>query len=126
MQRWAETAGYEEPVVYAESTPFQRIVLTRSGNDLRLFLNGNLQFSSRDEYRYHEALVHPALGRVAEPRDVLILGGGDGLAAREVLKHPGVESITLVDLDPAMTKLFSRSAIQIGRASCRERVCQYV
>src|SRR3546814_6370777 len=70
MQRWAETAGYEEPVVYAESTPFQRIVLTRSGNDLRLFLNGNLQFSSRDEYRYHEALVHPALGRVAEPRDV--------------------------------------------------------
>lgn len=111
MQRWAETAGYEEPVVYAESTPFQRIVLTRSGNDLRLFLNGNLQFSSRDEYRYHEALVHPALGRVAEPRDVLILGGGDGLAAREVLKHPGVESITLVDLDPAMTKLFSRSAI---------------
>lgn len=111
LQRWAETAGYEEPIIYAESTPFQRIVLTRDDDDLRLFLNGNLQFSSRDEYRYHEALVHPALGRVAEPEDVLILGGGDGLAAREVLKHPGVETVTLVDLDPAMTKLFSRSAI---------------
>ena len=111
LQRWAETAGYEEPIVYAQSTPFQRIVLTRDGEDLRLFLNGNLQFSSRDEYRYHEALVHPALGRVAQPRNVLILGGGDGLAAREVLKHPGVASITLVDLDPAMTKLFSSSDI---------------
>jgi spermidine synthase len=88
MQRWSEVATYEEPVLYAESTPFQRIVLTRSGDDIKLFLNGNLQFSSRDEYRYHEALVHPALGRVANPQEVLILGGGDGLAAREVLKHP--------------------------------------
>ena len=111
MQRWSEVATYEEPVLYAESTPFQRIVLTRSGDDIKLFLNGNLQFSSRDEYRYHEALVHPALGRVAHPQEVLILGGGDGLAAREVLKHPGVHHITLVDLDPAMTRLFSRSDI---------------
>jgi spermidine synthase len=106
LQRWAEVAGYAEPVIYAKSTPYQRIVLTRSSSDLRLFLNGNLQFSSRDEYRYHEALVWPALGRVAYPRNVLILGGGDGLAAREVLRHTGVERITLVDLDPAMTQMF--------------------
>ena len=111
LQRWAEVAAYQEPVLYAESTRFQRIVLTRSGDDLRLFLNGNLQFSSRDEYRYHEALVHPALGRVAAPRNVLVLGGGDGLAAREIFKHPGVQHITLVDLDPAMTQLFSHSEI---------------
>jgi spermidine synthase len=84
-------------------------VLTRSGGDLRLFLNGNLQFSSRDEYRYHEALVWPALGRVANPRHVLILGGGDGLAAREVLREPKVADVTLVDLDPAMTDMFRRS-----------------
>jgi spermidine synthase len=109
LQRWSEVAAYQEPVVYAESSPFQRIVITRSGDDLRLYLNGNLQFSSRDEYRYHEALVHPALARVAAPRDVLILGGGDGLAAREVLRHPAVRRVTLVDLDPAMTRLFSRS-----------------
>lgn len=109
LQRWAEVASYQEPVIYAESSPFQRIVLTRRGDDLRLYLNGNLQFSSRDEYRYHEALVHPALGRVANPANVLILGGGDGLAAREVLRHPEVRRITLVDLDPAMTRLFQRS-----------------
>jgi spermidine synthase len=109
LQRWAEVAAYQESVIYAESSRFQRIVLTRDRDDLRLYLNGNLQFSSRDEYRYHEALVHPALGRVAAPREVLILGGGDGLAAREVLRHPGVRRVTLVDLDPAMTRLFAQS-----------------
>jgi len=113
LQRWAEVAAYQEPVVYAESSRFQRIVLTRSNDDLRLYLNGNLQFSSRDEYRYHEALVQPAMARVANPRDVLILGGGDGLAAREVLRHPGVERVTLVDLDPAMTRLFAQSPILV-------------
>ena len=59
----------------------------RVPTDMRLFLNGDLQFSSVDEYRYHESLVHPAL---AGKRDrVLVLGGGDGLAMREVLKYPG-------------------------------------
>ncbi len=111
LQKLAEVAAYQAPVIYAASTPYQRIVLTKAGDDLRLYLNGNLQFSSRDEYRYHEALVHPALGRVARPAHVLVLGGGDGLALREILKHPGVVSITLVDLDPAMTRLFGRSAM---------------
>ncbi|WP_448503015.1 polyamine aminopropyltransferase [Sphingomonas sp.] len=106
LQRMGEVASYGEPVIYAKSSRFQRIVLTRRGEDLRLYLNGNLQFSSRDEYRYHEALVHPAMGRVADPAHVLILGGGDGLAAREVFRHPRVQSVTLVDLDPAMTSLF--------------------
>jgi spermidine synthase len=114
LQRFAEVATYQEPVIYAVSTPYQRIVLTRRADDLRLYLNGNLQFSSRDEYRYHEALVQPALARVPGARRVLILGGGDGLAAREVLRHPGVRSLTLVDLDPAMTKLFSRSPMLIA------------
>ncbi|MET0245551.1 MAG: polyamine aminopropyltransferase [Sphingomonas sp.] len=109
LQRWAEVASYGEPVIYAVSSKFQRIVLTRRDDDLRLYLNGNLQFSSRDEYRYHEALVHPALGRVAAPRNVLIMGGGDGLAAREVLKYPSVRKLTLVDLDGEMTQLFSRT-----------------
>ena len=106
LQQWSEVAFYQEPVIYSRSTPYQRIVLTRYGNDLRLYLNGNLQFSSRDEYRYHEALVWPVLGRVANPRSVLILGGGDGLAAREVLRDGRVERVTLIDLDPEMTRLF--------------------
>ncbi len=111
LQRAAEVAAYGETIIYAASTPYQRIVITKHADDLRLYLNGNLQFSSRDEYRYHEALVHPALSRVAPLRDVLVLGGGDGLAVREILKYPGVASVTLVDLDPAMTTLFTRSAL---------------
>ena len=111
IERAAEVAAYGDTILYAQSTPYQRIVLTKRSDDLRLYLNGNLQFSSRDEYRYHEALVHPALSRVAAPRDVLVLGGGDGLAVREVLKHPEVRSVTLVDLDPAMTALFTRSGM---------------
>ncbi len=108
---WSERAAYVDPVIYATSSPYQRIVLTRSGNDLRLHLNGNLQFSSRDEYRYHEALVHPGLARLPNARDALVLGGGDGLAIREILRHPQVERVTLVDLDPAMTRLFASQSL---------------
>lgn len=103
----AEDNIYADEIIFARDTRYQHIVLTRFKDDLRLFLNSHLQFSSRDEYRYHEALVHPGLAAVPVPRHVLVLGGGDGLAVREILKYPQVESITLVDLDPEMTKLFS-------------------
>ncbi len=107
LMAWSEKTAYVDTVIFARSTPYQRIVLTREANDLRLYLNGNLQFSSRDEYRYHEALVHPGLARVATPANVLVLGGGDGLAVREALKYPSVTNLVLVDLDPEMTRLFS-------------------
>ncbi|MGB8250580.1 MAG: polyamine aminopropyltransferase [Azonexus sp.] len=103
----AETHLYADEIVHAETTPYQRIVVTRWRDDLRLFLNNNLQFSSHDEYRYHEALVHPGLASLPGAKRVLVLGGGDGLAVREILKYPNVESVTLVDLDPAMTELFA-------------------
>jgi spermidine synthase len=111
---FSESNTYPGNVIYSESTPYQRLVLTRERNDLRLFLNGNLQFSSRDEYRYHEALVHPGLASVRDPKRVLILGGGDGLAAREILRYPQVDSILLVDLDPAMTRLFRSHPMLVG------------
>jgi spermidine synthase len=111
ITRWGEYAAFPDPVIYADSTPYQRIVLTKRKEEMRLYLNSNLQFSSKDEYRYHEALVHPGLARLPQARRILILGGGDGLAAREVLRYPRVESITLVDLDPAMTQLFSSNAM---------------
>ena len=107
IMKVAESNLYPDKVIYSTSTPYQRIVITKAPHDLRLFLNNNLQFSTRDEYRYHEALVHPALATLKNPKHVLILGGGDGLAAREILKYPSIDEITLVDLDPAMTKLFS-------------------
>ena len=102
-----EDVLYDDTVVFAKTTPYQRLVLTRWRGDLRLFIDGNIQFSSVDEFRYHEALVHPVLGLVPSARRVLLLGGGDGLAAREVLKHSSVERVDLVDLDPAMTRIFS-------------------
>lgn len=106
-QSLSEAALYADPVVHARTTPYQRIVVTQSRSGFQLFLNGALQFSSADEYRYHESLVHPAMAVVPEPRRVLVLGGGDGLAVREVLRHPAVERVTLVDIDPAMTELAS-------------------
>lgn len=92
-------------VIYSEQSPYQKISVTRGEQGFQLFLNGHLQFNSADEYRYHEALVHPAMLGGQPPQRVLVLGGGDGLAVRECLKHPSVESVTLVDLDPAMTRL---------------------
>jgi spermidine synthase len=106
---WAEDEMYADPIVFSDNTPYQRIVVTRGRSGFQLFLNGNLQFASADEYRYHEALVHPAMVSAdAPPRKVLVLGGGDGLAVREILAHPSVETVTLVDLDPAMTNLSKR------------------
>ncbi len=106
LTAWSERRLYDDPVVLSRSSPYQRIVLTRGDDGVRLFLNGNLQFSTLDEYRYHEALVHPGLAAVAAPRRVLVLGGGDGMAVREILKDDRVEEITLVDLDPVMTDIF--------------------
>ena len=94
---------YADPIIAHRQSAYQEIVVTRRGNDMRLYLDGGLQFSTRDEYRYTESLVYPALG--AGARSVLVLGGGDGLAARELLRQPGVEQIVQVELDPAVIEL---------------------
>jgi spermidine synthase len=110
----AEDRFYQDPIVFAATSPYQRIVVTQGRAGHRLFLNGNLQFAERDEYRYHEALVHPAMAAHGAPRKVAVLGGGDGMAVREVLRYPGVESVTLVELDPNMTQLFSTHETLVG------------
>ena len=94
---------YSDPIIAFRQSAYQEIVVTRRGNDMRLYLDGGLQFSTRDEYRYTESLVYPALG--AGARSVLVLGGGDGLAARELLRAPGVENIVQIELDPAVIEL---------------------
>ena len=104
----AQQALFAAPIVWQHQTEYQKIVLTESASpfgtrDTRLFLNGDLQFSSVDEYRYHEAMVHPALAGNRE--NVLVIGGGDGLALREILKYPDVRTVTLVELDPVMIDL---------------------
>lgn len=112
---------YADEVIFSRNTRYQRIVLTKWKNDVRLFLSSHLQFSSRDEYRYHEALVHPGLASVPGARSVLVLGGGDGLAVREILRYPSVQRVTLVDLDPEMTKLFSTNPmlLDLNRSSLK-------
>lgn len=114
LMTFSESQAFAGHILFAKSTPYQRIVITRQQDDIRLYLNSNLQFSSQDEYRYHEALVHPVMSALANPSRVLIIGGGDGLALREVLKYPSVTSVTMVDLDPAMTRLFSSNSLLRG------------
>ncbi len=106
LQIALEQKLYSDPIVFTASTPYQRLVMTRrKTGEVRLYINGHLQFSSADEGIYHEILVHSVLGLLPEAKRVLVLGGGDGLAVRELLKYPQLTEITLVDLDPAMTKL---------------------
>ncbi len=107
IQTYTETLSLNESIIYSKSSPYQRIIVTSDKGVTKLYLNNNLQFSSSDEYRYHEALVHPGLSRLKNPKHILILGGGDGLAVREILKYPSVEKITLVDLDSSITYMFS-------------------
>lgn len=106
-----ENKLYQDDIIYSEQTPYQNIVLTNYKEDYRLFLNGSLQFSSNDEYRYHEPLVHIPFALSPQIEHVLILGGGDGLATREVLKYEEVKSITLVDLDQRVTDLAQENNI---------------
>lgn len=103
---YAEQSLYKDRIVYSETSPFQHIVLTEANNGvINCFINRHLQFSSFDEHIYHEVLVHPAMQLAKSRKNVLVLGGGDGLAIREILKYEDVESVTLVDLDPFMTEL---------------------
>jgi len=109
VMAWAEGQLYTDRIVHHEQSAYQRIVVTvnESTGRHRLFIDGHLQFAELDEYRYHEALVLPVLSIPGPRRRVLILGGGDGLAAREALRFEDVERIDLVDIDPAITKLCS-------------------
>ena len=103
-----ESDLYTDRIVYSERSSYQQIVLTQWRDDVRLYLDRHLQFSSVDEYRYHEALVHPAMALARHRQRVLVIGGGDGLSVREVLRHGDVERIDVVDLDPAVTDLARR------------------
>lgn len=96
---------FKYEVVYERQSPYQNIVLTQNASETRMHLNGAIQFSSRDEYRYHEALVHIPAQQVDSVQSVLILGGGEGLALREVLKYQELQAVTVVDLDPTVVEI---------------------
>lgn len=106
ISSFIEGGLYRDNVILSEHTQYQHIVMTKHKDDLRLFIDGNVQFCSLDEYRYHEALVHIPMSKAKNKDRVLVLGGGDGLAVRELLKYENTQ-ITLVDLDEEMTRLCS-------------------
>lgn len=110
ISNYIEGGLYRDRVILSEQTQYQHIVLTRHKDDLRLFIDGNVQFCSLDEYRYHEALVHIPMSQAAKKDKVLILGGGDGMAVRELLKYEKTQ-ITMVDLDPEMIRICSENPI---------------
>jgi len=108
---FGEQKKYKDKIVYSEQSKYQKIVITQWKNDYWLYINGNQQLSSFDEEMYHEPLVHPVMSLTKTPHNILILGGGDGCAVREILKYDAVKNITLVDLDPAMTNLGKENEI---------------
>ena len=111
ISNYAEKGVYGDEIIFSKNTKYQKIFVTKHKNDIRLFINGNLQFSTKDEHRYHEALVHPILQAHPNPKNVLVLGGGDGLAVRELLTKEEIEKITLVDLDEDMTHIFKNNEL---------------
>ncbi len=106
-----ENKLYQHNIIYSEQTPYQKIIVTSQKGRIQFYINGAIQFDSIDEYRYHESLVHPVMLTAKAHEKILIIGGGDGMALREVLKYDDVGSVTLVDLDPAITKLFKENEI---------------
>ena len=105
VSRVIEGGLYRDDIILMEQTAYQKIVVTKHKDDMRLYIDGNCQFSSADEYRYHEGLVHVPMAYAENHDHILILGGGDGLAVRELLKYDDVQDITMIDLDPGMTTL---------------------
>ncbi len=104
MQFWNDSI-FRYPIIHTENSPYQNITVTSHPEEFRLYLNGAIQFSSRDEYRYHEALVHIPLSQLDSVKKILVLGGGEGLAAREILKYTELQKLTIVDIDPAISRI---------------------
>ncbi len=102
---WGHQASYTDRIVYEKQSKYQHIVLTQWKNHYWLYLNNHQQLSTFDEWHYHEPLVHPIMKLARDRKDVLVMGGGDGCVARDVFKHKGVQSLTLIDLDSVVTNL---------------------
>lgn len=120
LKVWEEKI-YKNPIVENIQSPYQKIVITKRQDDVKLFLNRSIQFSSKDEHRYHEMLVHVPILLHKAPKSVLILGGGENLASREVLKHEYVKSIDVVDIDSMMFHLskYNKYLTEINQEAAR-------
>jgi len=111
---FSEQRRYRDKIVFSTTTRYQKIVITQFQRHHWLYLDGNLQFATIDEHRYHEPLVHPAMLLAPQTTAVLLLGGGDGLAAREILRHKNLQKLTVVDIDPQMTALAHHHPLMVN------------
>jgi len=96
-------------IIYSGRTKYQQVDIIETYDlGLCLVLDGIVQSSTKDEWIYHEALVHPTLFTHPKPKKVLVIGGGEGATVREVLKHKCVEKATMVDIDSEVVELSKR------------------
>jgi len=109
--RYGEQKKYKDKIVFEKQTKYQKIVLTKWLGYYSLYINGNQQLSTFDEFLYHEPMAHSILGLAGSKKEILVLGGGDGCLIRELLKYPEIENITIVDLDKEMIKLGKKNEI---------------
>ncbi len=121
--RWTDVLEdmlYRDSVIHSMTTRYQRVVITERNmgksepKAYSLFINGHTQFYSRDEKIYHSMLTYPVLAASARRENILVIGGGDGLAVRDILRWDP-KSVTLVDLDPAIVDFFSRPQVKNGK-----------
>ncbi len=120
---------FQDDIILTKKSRYQEIVLTRDAADFRLYLNGSIQFSTSDEYRYHEMLIFPALKlNKSNSKRVLVLGGGDGLAVRSILTNSTVKSVVLVELDQAMIDLAKNNSTlkMINKDALRDKKVEVV
>ncbi|RSC95145.1 polyamine aminopropyltransferase [Tenacibaculum singaporense] len=103
--QYGEQVKYKDKIVYSKQTKYQKIVVTKWKEWYSLYINGNQQLSSFDEFMYHEPMVHLPMNLTKSHANILVLGGGDGCLVREVFKYEDVQKVTLVDLDPNMIDL---------------------
>ncbi|KAJ8750824.1 hypothetical protein K2173_016005 [Erythroxylum novogranatense] len=113
-------------ILHATTSQFQDIVLldTKYFGKV-LILDGKLQSAERDEFVYHECLVHPALLLHESPKSVFIMGGGEGSAAREALRHRGIEKVVMCDIDRVVVD-FCRLHLMANREAFSDERLQCV
>ena len=108
-----------DDVIIEKQSSFQKIQIFYNKRYGKFLVLDDIQFAEYDEYKYHEPLVHIAMLLHPNPKKIFILGGGDGLAAREVLKHDSVESVHLVDIDKDMIELSKKYFGELNRHSLK-------
>ena len=109
-----------ESVIVNKRTPYQQLLIVQTGSyGKALILDGRWQASTADEFLYHEAIAHPACVLHGKPQRVLILGGGEGAALREILKWKSIRHVTLVDIDREVVDTCRRHLPELHRGLCR-------